>query len=70
MNMPGNASLIAAALDALQRAIDATEAGSVGYEEAEKLLHRATMLWGRIEEKLVILAKDRPDAFGDYEDEE
>lgn len=64
------ASLIAAALDALQRAIDATEAGSVGYEEATELFIRADELAVLIEERLVVMARDRPDTFGDYGDEE
>lgn len=65
-----SASLIAAALDALSRAIDATPEGSVGYDEAAELFVRADELAVLIEEKLVVLAKDRPDTFGDYKDEE
>lgn len=56
-----HAPAITAALDALECAIDATKAGSVSYREAQALLHRATLLCGRIEEEIVDTAKDAPD---------
>lgn len=64
-----NASLIAAALDALERAIDATPEGSVGYEAAQALWRRAEKLTARIEVEILCAAKDYPDTFGDYGDE-
>lgn len=56
-----HAPAITAALDALERAIDATKAGSVSYREAQALLHRATLLCGRIEEEVADTAKDAPE---------